>query len=160
MAYSKDRVTAWHRTLLQKDNFHVEKAKLSLIKRGITKPSALQIRLEILFLSHRNLEKSDFLGEVSEQELICLLFAAWGIDVKETAEILEIKEDSVHKVRHIIFEKLDAKNLPNAVFKANKSGIMNIDSIDFIAQFQNKKTKKNLYLQKNIEIEEVENACI
>ncbi|WP_218813573.1 helix-turn-helix transcriptional regulator [Rickettsiella endosymbiont of Dermanyssus gallinae] len=155
MAYSEKRELAWSRTLLHEDYYNNERTKLSLIKRGINHPSSLQFRLEKLFLLHQNLKGYVFLGDLSEQEVCCLLLAAWGVGIKECANILKIKEDTVHKIRTRACQKLNAIDIPNAVFKASEVGIFMVDSIDFIIELRNKKTQ---LIQKNIKTEEMDNA--
>jgi DNA-binding CsgD family transcriptional regulator len=111
----------------------------------------------VLFLLHKNFKNSIFLADLSEQELNCLLLAAWGIEVEETAEILEIKDDSVHKVRAKISQKLNSKNITHSVFKANVAGILTFNNVDFLLQPKKKKTST---AQANKEVEELENVSI
>ena len=61
-----------------------------MIKKGINEPNASQLRLETLFLAHKNLKEAVFLGDISEKQLICLLLSAWGVEVKEIAKMLEV----------------------------------------------------------------------
>ncbi len=155
MAYSKEREAVWHLMLSQQENLFNTNAKLSLIKKGIYQPTPLQLRIESLFLSHKALNKENFLGDLSEQELICLLLTSWGTEVKEIGKILNSKEDSIHKFRARIAQKLNAKNVPNAVFRAHLAGLLTFDNVDFI--FHPKK-KKISTLQTTIGNKEVENA--
>jgi DNA-binding NarL/FixJ family response regulator len=157
MAYSKEREAIWRTALTRERDHYVARAELSLIKRGVRNPSSLQLRLEILFHLNKNLDNDAFLGELSEQELSCILLAAWGIEAKETAKILEIKEDSVHKVRTRVSQKLNALNVPHTVYKASQAGILTLDNIDFLLHPKNKKIPT---LQENTKIKGVENASL
>lgn len=156
MAYSKEREAVWHETLSQKEIYYRNLAKLSLIKKGINYPTELHIQLEKLFILHNSIRKQNFLGDLSKQELICLVLTAWGVEVREIAKVIEVKEDSVHKFRARVTQKLNAKSIPNAVHRANLAGLLTFDNIDFILQ---PKQKTNLISQTNLEIEEAENAC-
>ncbi|WP_218813362.1 helix-turn-helix transcriptional regulator [Rickettsiella endosymbiont of Dermanyssus gallinae] len=148
MAHGKNRELAWYKTLIDQEQFLNSQAKLSLIKRGVDKPTDLQLRLETLLLSHKSLKNTVFLGNLSEKELICLTLTAWGVEAKEIAAMLYIEKDSVHKIHARICKKLNAKNVPNAVFKADEAEFLTIDNIDYIVDFILEFKNKNKYLSK------------
>lgn len=80
MAFKKStRESAWYKALVRQDDFNNALAKLSLIKKGIKNPTSLQLRIEALFLSHKSIDDTIFLSELSGQEFKCLLLAAWGV---------------------------------------------------------------------------------
>ena len=151
------RDAAHYQTLVREDDYFRALAELSLANKGIKNPTDLQIKLEMLFLAHKYPRNSIFLADISKQETNCLLLTSWGLEVNEIAEILELQPDSVLKVRARISQKLNAKNIPNAVYKANHAGILRFDNADFILQREKNKTPT---LQTNIENEEVENAPV
>jgi DNA-binding CsgD family transcriptional regulator len=155
MAYSKEREAIWHTNLTREKDYYEVRAELSLIKKGIRNPSPLQLRLETLLLLHKNLSSDVFLGDLSEQELSCILLAAWGVEIKGTAKILKIKEDSVHKFHARVSQKLNAKNVPHSVYKASQAGILTVDNIDFLLHPKNKKIPT---IPINKKIKEVENT--
>ena len=156
MAFNKKtRETTWHQAILREADYYEAKAELSLFKKGIKYPSPLELRLEVLLLSHKYINDSVFSGDLSEQELNCLVLAAWGIEIEETAKLLAIKEDSVNKIRANIFQKLNAKNITHSVFKANTAGILTFDNVTLLHRSKKKKTPT---LQTNIKAEEVENT--
>lgn len=160
MAYSKDREAIWHETLSQEEIYFSNLAKLSLIKKGINYPTELQIRLEKLFILHNSIRKQNFLGELSKQELISLVLTAWGVEVRGIAKIIEVKEDSVHKFRARVTRKLNAKNISNAIHRANLAGLLAFDNIDFLLQFPKKKNQQSLNSRINIAAEEVETISV
>lgn len=143
MAYSKEREAIWSDVLTREKDHYKTRALLSLIKRGIKNPSTLQLRLEILFHSHKNLDNDAFLGDLSEQELSCILLTAWGWEAKETGNVLGIKEDSVHKFRARVSQKLNAKNVPNTVYRASQAGILSVTNIDFLFNLKMKNSSIN-----------------
>ncbi len=135
------RDASWHETIVRENDYYNALAGLSLANKGIKNPNFLQLRIETLFLSHKFLRNSIFFIDFSEQELRCLFLTSWGFEVKEIAEILEIEEDSVIKIRAKFSLKLNAKNIPHAVYKAWHAGILMVDNVDFILQPKNKKTQ-------------------
>jgi hypothetical protein len=132
MAYSKEREAIWSDVLTREKDHYQSRAQLSLIKRGIKKPSPLQLKLEILFHSHKNLDNDAFLGNLSNHELGCILLTAWGWEAKEIGYVFGIKEDSIHKFRARVSQKLNAKNIPNTVYRASQAGILSVNNIDFL----------------------------
>ncbi len=113
----------------------------------------MQIRLETLLLSHEYINNSAFSGDLSEQELNCLVLAACGVEIEETASLLDIKEDSVNKIRSNIFQKLNAKNITHSVFKSNKAGILTFDKVTILNQVK----KKKISVQVNTKTEVLKN---
>ncbi len=155
MAYSKEREAIWSDVLTREKDHYQSRARLSLIKRGIKNPSPLQLRLEIFFHSHKNLNNDAFLGDLSDHELGCILLTAWGWEAKEMGNVLGIKEDSVHKFRARVSQKLNAKNIPNTVYRASQAGILAVDNIDFLLYL-----KKENSIQKINKTHEIENILI
>lgn len=155
MAFNKKtRETTWHQVILREEDYYKALAELSLFKKGIKHPSPLQIQLETLFLSHEYINSSTFSGDLSRQEINCLFLAAHGVEIEETASFLNIKEDSVNKIRSNIFQKLNAKNITHSVFKSNKAGILTFDKVTILNQVK----KKKISVQANTKSKEVENA--
>lgn len=153
MAFKKStRESAWHQALVREDDFNNALAKLSLIKKGIKNPTSLQLRIETLFLSHKSIDDTIFLSELSGQEFNCLLLAAWGLEIEETAKLLGIREDSVNKNRSSISQKLITKNITHSVYKANQAGILTVDNVDFLLQPKEKK-KITIGINKKIGLE-------
>lgn len=151
------RDTAWHQVNVREEDYYKALAELSLANKNIKNPNFFQLRIETFFLSHKFLRNSIFFTDISQQELSCLILTSWGFEVEEIAEILEIKEDSVIKIRAKISLKLNARNVPHAVYKASQAGILKIDNVDFLLHPKNKET---LILQENIKTKEIENVSL
>ncbi len=132
MAYSKEREAIWSEFMLRDREYYKTRAKLSLIKRGIKNPTPLQMEFEILLQRNKNLNKDDFLGDLSDHELVCTLLTAHGCEAKIIGQILKVKEDSVHKFRAQVTKKLNATNIPNSIFRATQAGILNLKNVDFL----------------------------
>lgn len=143
MAYSKEREAIWSDVLTRDKDHHKSRAQLSLIKRGIKNPSQLQLQLEILFHSHKNLDNDAFLGDLSDHELGCVLLTSWGWEAKRIGNFFGIKEDSVHKFRARASQKVNGTNLPNTVFRASQAGILSISNIDFLLNIKKKNSTNN-----------------
>lgn len=155
MAISKRiRDAAWHQVNVREEDYYRALAELSLANKNIKNPNFFQLRIEALFLSHRFLRNSTFFTEVSPQELNCLILTSWGFEVEEIAEVLEVKEDSAIKIRAKISQKLNAKNIPHAVYKASQSGILNLNNVDFLLhpkkKIFSKKINKTLNLEESL----------
>lgn len=149
------RDAAWHQANVREKDYFIALAEVSLANKNIKNPNFFQLRIEALFLSHRFLRNSTFFPEISSQELNCLILTSWGFEVEEIAEVLEIKEDSIIKIRAKITQKLNAKNIPHAVCKASQAGILTVDNVDFLLH---PKEKKNASIEINKETARLENA--
>lgn len=132
------RDAAWHQANVRREDYFKALAELSLANKNIKNPNFFQLKIESLFLSHQFLRNSIFFTDISPQELSCLILTSWGFEVEEIAEVLEIKEDSAIKIRAKISQKLNAKNITHAVYKATQAGILNLKNIDFLL-YPNKK---------------------
>lgn len=153
MAISKRiRDAAWHQVNVRQEDYFRALAELSLANKNIKNPNFFQLRIEALFLSHRFLTNCTSFTEISPQELSCLILTSWGFEVEEIAEVLEVKEDSTIKIRAKISQKLNAKNIPHAVYKASQAGILNLNNVDFLLH-----PKKKNSLNKLNKIHEPEN---
>lgn len=137
----REKDAVWNNVFVREGDYYNSLAELSLLNKDIRNPSFLQLRIETLFLAHKHPKSSIFLTKFSEQELSCLLLAAWGFEIGETAEILGLKEDSINKCRANISKKLGTRNIPNSVFIATQAGILTFDNVDFILQPKNKTTQ-------------------
>lgn len=155
MAYSKEREAIWSDVLTRDKDHYQSRARLSLIKRGIKNPSPLQLRLEILFHSHQNLNNDAFLGDLSDHELGSMLLTSWGWEAKQIGYVFGIKEDSIHKFRAQASRKLNGTNIPNTVYRASQAGILAVDNIDFLLFLK----KENL-IQRSNKTYETENILI
>ncbi len=62
------------------------------------------------------IRKLSMRGGVTEQEIACLFFAALGIDIYQSAEILRINKETVKEYRQNIIRKLHCKNMNQAIF--------------------------------------------
>ncbi len=122
----------WNKAFAREDDYYNSLLEISLINKEIKNPSVLQLQLERLFIEHKYPKNSMFLIDFSELELGCLILAAWGYEIGETAEILEIKDDSVNKFRAKIASKFQAKNITHSVSKAYQAGVLNLKNIDFL----------------------------
>ena len=140
----------WNKAFAREDDYYNSLLEISLINKEIKTPSVLQLQLERLFIEHKYPKNSMFLIDFSELELGCLLLAAWGYEIGETAEILEIKDDSVNKFRAKIASKFQAKNITHSVYKAYLAGVLNLKSIDFLLY-----PKKNSSINKAFQTETI-----
>lgn len=127
---TKDAI--WNKAFAREDDYYNTLLEISLISKKIKNPSVLQLQLEKLFIEHIYPKNLMFLVDFSELELGCLILAAWGYEIGETAEILEVKDDSVNKFRAKIANKLQAKNITQSVYKASQAGILKLNNIDFL----------------------------
>ena len=159
MAVSRrTRDAAHYQAIVREDDFYKALAQLSLANRGIKNPNALQLKLEVLVLTHYQPRPSVFFAGISEQEKNYLFLAACGLEIEETAELLEVHPDSVAKARCRIFQKLHAKNMTHAVVKATQAGLLNFANADLLIHKLRKCPQAALELEAILEEDITENA--
>ncbi|WP_218813605.1 helix-turn-helix transcriptional regulator [Rickettsiella endosymbiont of Dermanyssus gallinae] len=127
-------------TYSRQEDYYSSVAEVSLLAKGINNPSPEQLRIETLFQTNKAPRNTTYIVTLSEREISCLLLAAWGVDIKETASLLNVTEDKVNKCRAEIADKFNAKNIYNAIFIAQQAGFLTIDNVDFILKLKHKKT--------------------
>lgn len=66
---------------------------------------------------------------LSTQEINCLLLAAKGLTIAETAELLNIQKTTVVTHRDNILRKLSCKSIAQAVFEAIRFGYLRYENI-------------------------------
>ncbi len=61
---------------------------------------------------------------LSKREIECLMLAALGYSLSETAEVLKISQKTVEQYRNDIKRKLKCRNITHAVFQGIKFGLI------------------------------------
>lgn len=85
---------------------------------GIKSPSQKQINIVEKLLSTLTIECKILPHELlTPKEYQCLLLAAKGLTVKETAEIMRVKESTIMTHRDSLKKKLNCKTIAQAVLK-------------------------------------------
>lgn len=90
---------------------------------GIKKPHQYQIDLAGRLLFTAVVPHQIFFDrKLSKREIYCLLLAAKGFTISETAGLLKIRKTTVVTHRENIFKKLSCNSIAQAVFEAIRLG--------------------------------------
>lgn len=96
-----------------------------LEKLGNSNPSQGQVELVDALLLGNSIEKRIlFDNKLTCRERYCLLLAAKGKTVQETAVLMGVKISTVRTWRHKILNKLDCRSMAQAIFKGIHYGYL------------------------------------
>lgn len=136
---------SWSDVIASEDKYYQCKAIFHLFKKGVKRPTAIELNEEIKSLSHSELRKTIFLNRsLNNREIRCVLQASYGRGIKETGIVLGLSEISVKKYRCSACILLRCQNIYEAISIATKLGYL----------------KDKQRLSKFAEFEEVENVDI
>lgn len=134
----------WSDVIASEDKYYQCEALYRLFNKGIKSPTAIELKEEIKFLSHRELRKTIFLKRsLNIREINCVRQVSYGRGIKETAIILGLSEISVKKYRSSACCLLRCQNINEANSIATKLGYLPL---------------KEEILTHSTEVEEVENT--
>jgi DNA-binding NarL/FixJ family response regulator len=96
-----------------------------LEKLGNNNPSKIQIELVDALLLRSSIEQSVLFDQkLTSRERYCLLLAAKGKTVQDTAELMGVKISTVRTWRHKILSKLSCRSMAQAIFKGIHYGYL------------------------------------
>jgi DNA-binding NarL/FixJ family response regulator len=96
-----------------------------LEKLGNKKPTDIQIELLTSLLLRTSIEQQIFFNQkLSPRETSCLLLAAKGKTVEESAKLMNVKTSTVRTWRNNILGKLSCRSMAQAIFKGIHYGYL------------------------------------